>query len=230
MADLIHIFFNSNCSQHEVQIHKKKKKYFCIPQGALYGIVVEGITSIRIWFGPLPFVVCHFQTGVKQFCAWYLLLTMFLISLAKFMYICVWKHMRDMNDDLIVTFLVRIAVFISVWVPTTRFSSFHSSKGQSSAVSMCTGIFNDHEQIMNSGFRSDKLPQPFNPLFWSLCVTNLCLMTAVKLGRQRSSHDDNQSTKKFIRRPKDLESMLLNFALIILFLINMFGYNFYWRG
>ena len=152
---------------------------------------------------------------------------MVFVSLAKFMYICVWKHMRDMNDDLIVRFLVRIAAFISIWVPTTRFSSFYNSKSQSSAVSMCTGIFNDHDQIMNSEIRSDKLPQPFNPLFWSLCVANFCLIVAVKIGRQRSSNKDSQS---IIQRPKDLESMLLNFALLILFLINMFGYNFYWRG
>ena len=172
-------------------------------------------------------MVCHLETWVKQFVSWYVLLTMFFVSLAKFMYICVWKHMRDMNDDLIVTFLVRIAVFISIWVPTTRFSSFHNSKSQSSGVSMCTGIFNDHDQIMNSGIRSDKLPQPFTPLFLSLCVTNFCLMVAVKIGRQRSSNDHSPS---IIQRPKDLESMLLNFALLILFLINMFGYNFYWRG
>ena len=150
------------------------------------------------------------------------------VSLAKFMYICVWKHMRDMNDDLIVTFLVRIAVFISIWVPTTRFSSFHNSKSQSSGVSMCTGIFNDHDQIMNSEIRSDKLPQPYNPIFWSLSVTTLCLMVAVMIGRQRSSHKN--TNLPIMQRPKDLESMLLNFALLILLLINMFGYNFYWRG
>ena len=169
--------------------------------------------------------VCHFQTWVKQFVAWYSLLTLFYISLAKFMYICVWKHMRDMNDDLIVTFLVRIALFISVWVPTT---GFNNRKGQSSVLSMCTGIFNDHDQIMNAEIRSEKLPQPYNPIFWSLSVTSLCLMAAVKIGRQRSSYNDINLA--IMQRPKDLECMLLNFSLIILLLINMFGYNFYWRG
>ena len=202
-----------------------KNTCFCILQGALYGIIVCGITSIRIWFGPLPSEVCHFQTWVAKFTAWYSLLSLFYISLAKFMYICVWKHMRDLNDDLIVTFLVRIAVLISIWVPTT---GFNNRKGQSSVVSMCTGIFNDHDQIMNTEVRSDKLPQPYNPLFWSLCVIILFLMAAVTIGRQRSSHNDNNLA--IMQRPKDLESMLLNFALLVLLLINMFGYNFYWRG
>ena len=202
-----------------------KESFFFIQQGALYGIVVCGITSIRIWFGPLPLEVCHFQTWVKKFVAWYVIFSLFFISLAKFMYICVWKHMRDMNDDLIVAFLVRIAVFISVWVPTT---GFNNRKGQSSVVSMCTGIFNDHDQIMNSEIRSDKLPQPYNPIFWSLSVTILFLMAAVTIGRKRSSHNDINPA--IMQRPKDLESTLLNFALLILLLINMFGYNFYWRG
>ena len=136
--------------------------------------------------------------------------------------------MRDMNDDLIVRFLVRIAVFISIWVPTTRFISFHNSKSQSSGISMCTGIFNDHDQIMNSEIRSDKLPQPYNPIFWSLSVTILFLMAAVTIGRKRSSYNDINPA--IMQRPKDLESTLLNFALLILLLINMFGYNFYWRG
>ena len=133
--------------------------------------------------------------------------------------------MQDMNDDLIVAFLVKIAVFISVWVPTT---GFINRKGQSSVVSMCTGIFNDHDQIMNSEIRSDKLTQPYNPIFWSLSVTTLFLMTAVTIGRQRSSLEN--TNLPIMQRPKDLESMLLNFVLVILLLINMFGYNFYWRG
>ena len=212
----------ANCC---IKFLENKESFFLIQQGALYGIVVCGITSIRIWLGPLPLEVCHFQTWVKKFVSWYVLFSLLYISLAKFMYICVWKHMRDMNDDLIVAFLVRIAVFISVWVPTT---GFNNRKGQSSVVSMCTGIFNDHDQIMNSEFRSDKLPQPYNPIFWSLCVTILCLMAAVMIGRQRNSHKN--TNLPIMQKPKDLESMLLNFSLLILLLINMFGYNFYWRG
>ena len=68
--------------------------------------------------------------------------------------------MRDMNDDLIVTFVVRISVFISFWVSTTGFSN---RKGISTEA-ICTGIFNDHEQIMDPDITPDKLPQPYNPL------------------------------------------------------------------
>ena len=207
-----------------IKLLANKESFFFIQQGALYGIVVCGITSIRIWFGPLPLEVCHFQTWVKKFVSWYVLFSLFFISLAKFMYICVWKHMRDMNDDLIVAFLVRIAVFISVWVPTT---GFNNRKGQSSVVSMCTGIFNDHNQIIDSEISSGKLPAPYGFILWSLSVLILFFMAAVTIARKRN--DPTNHKKTIIQRPKDLESMLLNFALLILLLINVIGYRIYWR-
>ena len=212
-----------NCSESGFQIYKNKT-CFCIPQGALYGIVVCGIKSLRIWFGPLPFEVCHFQACVSKFVIWYLLLTLFFVSLAKFMYICVWKHMRDMNDDLIVTILVRTSVLISVWVATTGFNHRRGAKSHA----MCTGIFNDYDQIMNHIIIPDDLPQPYNPIYWSLLITVLFLMAAVTMGRRKNSLDDD--SMRILKRPKDLESMLLNFALIILIFIMMFGYNLYWRG
>ena len=77
---------------------------------------------------------------------------------------------------------------------------------------------------MNSKISPDKLPQPYAWMFWSLLVGNLFFMASAKIGRlQRSSLDDDTLT--IIKRPKDLESMLLNFALIILLSINGLGYN-----
>ena len=195
-----------------------------ILQGALYGIIVCGIKSSRVWFGPLPVKICQFQHWAGHVMIWYCLLTLFFVSLAKFMYICVWKHMRDMNDDLIVTILVRTAVFFSVWVPTIGFNHKNGAKGQE----MCIGIFNDHNQIMNQEISYDELPKPYSPIFWSLIVAILFLMAAVKIGRhQRNSFDNENLT--IIQRPKDLESMLLNFALLILLSINVFGYSLYMK-
>ena len=207
-------------------IHKRTLQYLCfyIFQGALYGIIVCGITSFRIWFGPIPLEVCHFRSWVSNVVIWYSLFTLFFISLAKFMYICVWKHMQDMNDDLIVTILVNTAVFISIWVPTTGFSN---RKG--GAVEwLCTGVFNDHDQILNPEIVPSKLPQPYSPIFWALSVSILFLMISAKIGRQRNSFND--VNLKILHRPKDLESMLLNFACLILLVINVGGYNVYWRG
>ena len=109
--------------------------------------------------------------------------------------------MRDMNDDLIVTFVVRLSVLISVWVATTGFSN---RKG-SSTESICTGIFifDDHNQIMNPEIDPDKLPQPYNPLLFSIAVAVLFFMASVTYRRKKKSFSNDN--KPFLQIPKDLE-------------------------
>ena len=192
----------------------------------MYGIVVGGIRTIRILFGPLPYEICLLQGRATEFLIWYCLLTIFFTSFFKFMYICVWKHMRDMNDDLIVTFIIRLAIFISIWVPATGFEN----RKENSRERFCTGIFNHQTQIMNSEISPEKLPKPYFPLFGSLMITNLFFMVAVKIGSQKislDSFDDNITIGT--QRPKDLESMLLNFTVMILLTVNMFGYLLFWK-
>ena len=135
----------------------------------MYGVVVGGIRTARILFGPLPLEICLIQGRVTDFLIWVCLLTMFTVTFFKFLYICVWKHMRAMNDDLIVTFVIRSTIFISIWVPTT---GFVNRKGNSSE-GFCTGIFNNRNEILDPQISPEKLPQPYSPLFWSLCITNL---------------------------------------------------------
>ena len=135
------------------------------------------------------------------------------------MYICVWKHMRDTNDDLIVMISVRTAVFISVWVSTTGFSD----KMGGSIDAMCTGIFNDHHILMNSKISLDKLPQPYSPVFWILTFTILFFIGAIEIGRHKRNFLDDD-TLTIMKKPKYLESILLNFAMLILLSINVLEY------
>ena len=131
--------------------------------------------------------------------------------------------MRDMNDDLIVTFLVRISIFFGIWASTTGFSNRKVERATSAA--MCTGIFDDHDQIMDPEISSDELPTSYGFILWSLPVLTLLFMAAITITRKR-----NNESMTILQRPKDLESMLLNFALLILVLINLIGYKIYWRG
>ena len=192
----------------------------------MYGLVVGGIKGARIWIGPLPSEICYIQLWATNVMIWYCVLMIFFVSFFKFLYICVWKHMRDMNDDLLVTFIIRLSIFVSVWVPTTGFVNRKGSSGEG----FCTGIFNDHDQVMNTQISPEKLPQPYSPLFWLLWITNLVFMVSVKVRRRRISLDDFDDTVTIgVQRPKDLESMLLNFTIIILLTINLLGFQLFWR-
>ena len=109
-------------------------------------------------------------------------------------------------------------------MPTTGFNYRKGTKGQE----MCTGIFDDHDQIMNQEISYDKLPKPYSPIFWSLIVAILFLMAAVKSGRHLRNSFDNENLT-IIQRPKDLESMLLNFALLTLLSINVLVLEMYMK-
>ena len=189
----------------------------------MYALVVGGIRSARIWFGPLPSEICFVQAAATNVMVWYCLLTIFFMSFFKFLYICVWKHMREMNDDLLVTFIIRLSIFISIWVPTTGFVTTGDS--------FCTGIFYNYNQIMDSQISPKKLPQPYSPLLRLLWLAILFFMVSVKIRLRRISLDgvDDNSVKIGVQRPKDLDSMLLNFTIMILLLINVLGFHLFWR-
>ena len=50
---------------------------------------------------------------------WYAVLIILMIALTKFMFICVWKSMPAMNDDLLVRIALFQAVFFSVLFSST---------------------------------------------------------------------------------------------------------------
>ena len=87
---------------------------------------------------------------------------------------------------------------------------------------------------MNSEFSPETLPQPYSPIFWLLWTTILVLMLAIRRERQKpldgvtsSDVQKMETSSIFIQRPEDLESMLLNFTLLILLAINLLGYYFH---
>ena len=163
----------------------------------MYAIVVCGVRSVRIWFGPLPFAVCNIQTWGANVTIWYSLLNVFFISLFKFMYICVWKSMRDINDDLVVRIVINVSIFISVWVPATGFAN----RTGSSTENFCTGTFNDHDQIMDPQIPPEKLPLPYVPVSGTLAVLTLFFMISVIIGRHKmllQENNDNRHTHLLI--------------------------------
>ena len=193
----------------------------------MYGLVVGGIKGARIWFGPLLSEICYVQVWATNVIVWYSVLTIFFMSFFKFLYICVWKHMRDMNDNLIVTFIIRLSIFVSVWVPTTGFLSRKGSSGEG----FCTGIFNNYDQIMDPQISPEELPQPYAPLLWLVWIAILFFMVSVKIRPRRISLDsvDDDSVTIGVQRPRDLDSILLNFTIMILLLINLLDYHLFWK-
>ena len=127
-------------------------------------------------------------------------------------------------------------IFISIWFPLTAPVNTTSSFGNK----FCTGIYDDHNQIMNANIRNEKLPLPYAPLLIFFYVSIIILTVAVWF-RQFKNPDvvfnplnlavaplTANSPSPFVQRPKDMESLLANFSLLILVAINSIG-TLVWR-
>ena len=82
----------------------------------MYGIIEYGITTVRVCFGPLPIEICFLYKKVALAIYWYAIIIIGSICATKFMFICVWKRMRIMNDRLLSRFVILLVIFISIWV------------------------------------------------------------------------------------------------------------------
>ena len=152
-------------------------------------------------------------------------LSLFLITLTKFMFICIWKRMRQMNDDLLLRISVNWAVLMSVWIPT-MISPMKFKKSTNKINGVCTGIFSSNEEDLDwQDLVNSKVTYTHMYTLWFWVFITLILMIFVKIGRRKISLEQ----PGLIPQPKDLESMLLNFTLMILLAINLLGFNFYWK-
>ena len=111
--------------------------YFIL-QGAFYAVVVCGIRNLRVIIGPLPLPVCQLIIVSTRMVLWHGVMLITIITLTRFMFICVWKRMKQMNDNL----LARI-IFREITVVSFFFSFTHIRPSQD--LFLCTGIFDTFE-------------------------------------------------------------------------------------
>ena len=89
----------------------KKYVYF---QGIFYAIVIYGLTVLRVCYGPLPVFLCNIAGFLKFCCNLFGAITIAIYTFTRFMFVCIWKRMRQMNDNLIVGITTVQAIFMSL--------------------------------------------------------------------------------------------------------------------
>ena len=109
------------------------------------GIVLCGIRNLRVWLGPLPTWICVLHGQISHMIVFeFSFFMFFIISLARFMFICIWKRMREMNDDLIVKIALNCSVFLSVWTGLTDFTLIGGRN-----IRLCSGDFSNSSMKMD---------------------------------------------------------------------------------
>ena len=78
-------------------------------------------------FGPLPLIICKTQMALTSTVLWFGVVIIVMVTITKFMFICVWKSMRTMNDDLMVRIAINLAVLSSIVMGLLKFRAQVSS-------------------------------------------------------------------------------------------------------
>ena len=65
-----------------------------------------GIRNLRVLYGPLPLVICQAHFKMTQACITFAIMIVIGITLARFVFICVWGSMKPIKDD----FCARVAL------------------------------------------------------------------------------------------------------------------------
>ena len=79
-------------------------------QCIFYAVVISGLRVLRVCYGPLPIFLCNITGFLNAFALLFSVLTVVMITFTRFMFVCIWKRMRLMDDNL----LVRIATIQAI--------------------------------------------------------------------------------------------------------------------
>ena len=83
-------------------------------QGVFYVIVLHGLSVLRVCYGPLPILFCNIYLFLNGFSILFAAVTVAMYKFASFMFVCVWKRMRQMEDNLVVSIATIQALFMSL--------------------------------------------------------------------------------------------------------------------
>ena len=90
-------------------------------QGVFYVIVLHGLSVLRVCYGPLPILFCNIYLFLNGFSILFAAVTVGMYTFARFMFVCVWKRMRQMDDNLIVRIATIQAIVMSLLFPAAEF-------------------------------------------------------------------------------------------------------------
>ena len=92
-------------------------------QGGFYFVFICGVDVIRVVYGPLPTPICKINYFLRN---WFLMnISVFFCAqlIFQYLFICVWKRMRYMNTNLIVTIVVICTYGSTLWLAMAKMAS-----------------------------------------------------------------------------------------------------------
>ena len=137
------------------------------------------------------------------------------ITILKFMFICIWKKMRVINDDFIARTVILCVSMLSFGLYLSKFLG--PGKPVLNLI-ICTGVYYPSFELMGEPFT------PELPIIALAFLTNLLLMILINLKRRQNEMVDQQyehNAQPHIL-PNSLESLIWNLVIILVCLIGAF--------
>ena len=85
-------------------------------QGIFYAIVIYGLTVLRVCYGSLPVFLCNVAGFLKGCAIIFGAMIIATYTFTRFMFVCIWKRMRQMDDNLMVRIVTIQAIFMSLTI------------------------------------------------------------------------------------------------------------------
>ena len=88
-------------------------------------IVIFGLSILRVLYGSLPTFLCDIFGFLRKFALMFITLTRVMYTFTRFMFVCIWKRMRQMDDNLIVRIATIQAIVMSLLLTAATWLQLH---------------------------------------------------------------------------------------------------------
>ena len=83
--------------------------------------MIHGISVLRVYYGPLPLSFCYASPFLNGFAILFVAITVTMYTFTRFMFVCIWKRIRQMDDNLIVRIATIEAIVMSLLFTAATF-------------------------------------------------------------------------------------------------------------
>ena len=81
--------------------------------------MICGLRVLRVSYGPLPIYLCNIAGFLNGCAILFATITVVMYTFTRFMFVCIWKRMRQMDDNLIVRIATIQAISMSLLFTST---------------------------------------------------------------------------------------------------------------
>ena len=101
--------------KHKICHYLKQNSHNFYFQAIFFAVLIYGLRVLRVCYGPLPSFLCNIAGFLNGCALLFVAITIAMYTFTRFMFVCIWKRMRQMDDNLIVRIVTIQTVVMSLF-------------------------------------------------------------------------------------------------------------------